>query len=1362
VTWNSIKNGEEFESLIRTLLLFEDPSIIPLGREGVDAGQDARSEDGQKVFQFKHHQANSTDLVVRDAKAEFEKISVYIQETDTRSKFWKDVKEWRLITNLPFNPWDEQKWQEQIVPLFQKVGIKATYWERANIEALLVKHPEVHNSYFENETRTFLSLPEHQRSFIEDEIFLQRDTLAEYVGQNSALEEIDKFIESDQKIALITGPGGIGKTRFLLEVGFRIIDRYHYQALWANNESLSTSTNWFSAVSQNKPTLLIVDEPDNEDVLKLLLEQIGNKGSRTEKWRIAICARSPKDPVIRYLESPRITKHVWPIVLRPLTSDNAENLSGMLIEAGDLSSESESFKKSAASFISKNFEGFPIWINLAVSILEKHKNLSKVPENAAGLCDYYLNEIFSEQDSYDQGDIKNTISIISLLYAFNKTDVTHLERIQQELSFNDLDKLESMLADLVKRKVLVERGAYSRFLLVKPDVIRDHLVRQWLLSSNTADRGGYKLSRKAIDILDSIVLRIKNGSVTQIDASIIQSVFRLEMIMSFNDEPYRFSEYFFSELTKCIPELSASARQTAISFIEEVAVYAPSGSLQWAAELFNSSTEPEEVKGIFKTSIVTHKEIQQDLVELIYSSLLGAESKEDMKAGVDLLSEISDIETQGKKHSRGRSDASDKLERLLEGGPHIRSDYTSIAVEKLMEMLVNLGDRNPTSGEERVLTKLFGSLTSHKTKQFWGERGKIAIRTVFPQEDAKRREERIEVVESVRKKIESGSTVATNILLWHLIDNYHSDSVHYQNRIKYELSEEYEAAEKEREKEDAKKDVETVYIDKGLPQSILDNHKEILERLTSEILDNLRWIANFDDIRKLHVKELKSIRDIWQWHLDHDDDEDRLHICRELKKQYLANSSAKEFEFLEKDRFRLDIEEGTVAKANEILDGESDSIETFVERSTEFYDENVVQVVSPVFYQLGKLGHENKKLHDFIVSGISRSKMDTKARLAIHSASSVVDVLRSNNTEKVSEFVEELVEQSVSDEVAIALICSLYASPFNSKNETISDKELRYVRSMEELFAKNDKSDLFVACVSWAAAFEYKDYQEIINRNIDWSKNNEVNERAVGNLVSGVYWWAKDIEVLPDKFNIWLLEQIFKPASLVHGHSISNYEVEAVLSKTGKVPLSWLFSTLRDRAKEERSSNKFTAIGGDVDFSDLVETIDESSGGKKEINEAIISLFDLFKDQGTVGYYLPKILHSLDRDGYLIPSKFAKYTLENHETAELPSWVELCSCYEINSKSWRVMSSALFDVSNSLDAKKRVQLYSRIIDTEPKVYSFEPGVVPPMFRKDVEKAQEYTDSETDEAFKPFWKWYSERAERRLESEVEQAREARGE
>ncbi len=82
-----------------------------------------------------------------------------------------------------------------------------------------------------------------------------------------------RVLSSDELFLVVHGSGGTGKLRFLLEVGDRLADSGDWQILWANVTTLSAATSWFDSIVSERPTVLLVDEPDTEQVLRLLSEQ---------------------------------------------------------------------------------------------------------------------------------------------------------------------------------------------------------------------------------------------------------------------------------------------------------------------------------------------------------------------------------------------------------------------------------------------------------------------------------------------------------------------------------------------------------------------------------------------------------------------------------------------------------------------------------------------------------------------------------------------------------------------------------------------------------------------------------------------------------------------------------------------------------------------------------------------------------------------------------------------------------------------------------------------------------------------------------------------------------------------------------
>ncbi len=209
--WGAITNGATFEALATTIVFFTDSKASLFGRRGKDGGQDARSGDGTRVFQAKHHENGSAATATSDAKKEAARIEKYRQPGHARHDQWKGVTHWRLVTNAAFNPTDKLRWDTEVVPLFAKQGLTADYWERENLNALLDEHPEIHRSFFENETRVFLSLPEIKERLPIDEPFLRRKELAPFCGRNHEKAKIREFLASDK--LFLVAPARVERAR---------------------------------------------------------------------------------------------------------------------------------------------------------------------------------------------------------------------------------------------------------------------------------------------------------------------------------------------------------------------------------------------------------------------------------------------------------------------------------------------------------------------------------------------------------------------------------------------------------------------------------------------------------------------------------------------------------------------------------------------------------------------------------------------------------------------------------------------------------------------------------------------------------------------------------------------------------------------------------------------------------------------------------------------------------------------------------------------------------------------------------------------------------------------------------------------
>ena len=214
----------------------------------------------------------------------------------------------------------------------------------------------------------------------------------------------------------------MGKTRLLVEAGELIASEGVWQVLWANVASMGATSAWFGAIVPERPTLLLVDEPPDEQLLQQLSEQLGGRLGRAAMWKVAVAVRSPKDPVLRFLRGPRMKPRVREIVIAALPHVAAEAMCTDLLGSGALATMPDDQRRDAAHELARRFARHPVWLTLAVHVLESRGDLSEVPATAEALADSYLDEIVGSQQESPAEQVLALLRWVALLGTVNRTD----------------------------------------------------------------------------------------------------------------------------------------------------------------------------------------------------------------------------------------------------------------------------------------------------------------------------------------------------------------------------------------------------------------------------------------------------------------------------------------------------------------------------------------------------------------------------------------------------------------------------------------------------------------------------------------------------------------------------------------------------------------------------------------------------------------------------------------------------------------------------------------------------------------------------------------------------------------------------
>ncbi|MBN1204213.1 MAG: ATP-binding protein [Myxococcaceae bacterium] len=1328
--WGALTSGATFESLATTIIFFEDSKASLFGRRGKDGGQDARSGDGTRVFQAKHHENGSAAAAIRDAKSEAKKIEEYRKPGHSRHEQWKGVTHWRLVTNAAFNPTDKQTWDTEVVPLFTKQGLVADYWERENLNALLDKHPEIHRSFFENETRVFLSIPELKERLPHQEPFLRRDELGPFCGRTDEKAAIREFLASEKLFLVIHGAGGTGKTRLLVEAGGEIADDGEWQVLWANIESMAATSTWFEAIVPERATLLLVDEPSDETLLQQLAEQLGGRVGRTAKWKVAVAVRSPKDPVLRFLRGARMRPRLQELLLSALSSSDAEAMCFELLKTGKLALLPEDDRREAARKLGTGFARFPVWLTLAVQHLEDHGNLKQIPVNAETLADEYLLEIEKSQSEVAPESVRALLRWVALIGTVNREDDATVKLIGDGSRVGSVVDVRSRVASLVRRRALAERGAHNRFIELKPDVLRDHVLLRWLAK----DVGGThpEASDDAKALLEIVRSATLNGALSGLGRAILVSLARTEFLLRLSEHDLRLISGFFAALEVSVSMMRASQRVALADVLEAVAPFHPRAAASLVGVLRRGSAPDETVDGIFGEKVIGQADVLLSLAWPLFGGAMGAESATDREAVLRELCALAEAEAElalnlprGLPNNGKR--AASLVTRVLEGGPQFWSEYDDIASQLCTELIDTLMKQPPTPGQVALLKALVQPVLALERRQSWNDAQSVTWRTFAIGQGSPAWTAREAVFARVKSALSADATPAeSRVQLWHVFAEAHRNINQLCARGK---NDQYYPA----------------------------------------LLGDLTWTHELFAKRIAGVEELAAARKVWSWHHRFEKEPKLKAAADELEKLYTANDLAKEFEPLLSDDNWKAKDARVVAKGAELASASRpEAIAGFIDRAEAFLRaKDQLFSLQGVAWSLGTHAEAREVVRQFVAASLKQPTVNQRSEFGVVIAVSWVATVRASAPARAHVLVEELLAQCGSDERRANLLERIYGRV--PKLRDVGDftaEEHALLRGSRDLFVRTGRDVAFVAALALTVGHEWSALRPLLEDVLRTISPDRL-PHAMYMLVDAIYWAVREGAALapPSDLAEWLMSQLLALPDFDDLGGNGEWHLTEILKSLGGVDVRWLPGALAKRQEQEATNgdgHKARAVSHDARVSKYVRKIAAAEVTDPGVTEAVNKVLDFVDDNGTVGYYLPEILSDIDPDGVVVPAAVSVRAKSAAGAEDVRRLARIGGAYAVNSSPWRTIALAVIRAVTPHGAEALRSVYGSLDERGILSWSGAIGEVPPIFIAAVTEARTALDTEVEPDLRPYWQHRLTLAEADLREQEERAKEERGE
>jgi len=575
LNWGLIKDGGAFESLMHAILYAEDSQIILFGRPGRDSGQDARSSDGTVVYQAKYRKKMTMHAAVKSALEELKNIKSYRQPEHSNYRHWRNANKWILVGNFEVNPNDEDKWRTKVVPEFLQAGLTAEYWGRERLERRLIAHPEIRDVFFGGENRVFVGLKE-AHDLLATECVGGVNLDKSIIGREKGLKTIKEFAKfEDKRILPIVGPGGVGKSRLLYEA-LAALAEDGWRVLWALPYTMARSSRWFYLFNGIQPTCIAIDDPDDYNLLRTVVEQLA--ASERRNWKVIVACRSEKADMLRRFSTNRNV--AASLSLKPLNEPSAKELLRSILG----NSIQDAFLHTVYSYT----RGIPGWLCL-IADLVRQNSLEELPTTIDQIAAMYVEScietLLADQQSHGR-------TLLRWLSLWGPVSLDISDADQPQLCFLEkqgIDKslIPQLLKHFVTAGIVNNWGVGKRLYSIQPMIIREYILANWLLEKTN---GEYQVNPEGKQLIKLLL----DGNIPTIDMA-YQSLSRLAYSRLEDSQAYSFLQQLFDAMVTVARDGNVIEQQRLLGLIERLGSADPENALDVLKAIRENPKENMEV-----------------------------------------------------------------------------------------------------------------------------------------------------------------------------------------------------------------------------------------------------------------------------------------------------------------------------------------------------------------------------------------------------------------------------------------------------------------------------------------------------------------------------------------------------------------------------------------------------------------------------------------------------------------------------------------------------------------------------------------------------------------------------------------------
>ncbi|MGD2247500.1 MAG: hypothetical protein PVF58_03780 [Candidatus Methanofastidiosia archaeon] len=458
INWSIIKTGQQFQRFCNKLLEFEFGSnFIPYGIKGRDMGIDAQfigeycNKNGNFIFNYKFLDP-STDknkargLIFQQLKGAKGRKAELQKMDDANPDFYY------ILTNVKITP----HWRKKIKEISKGYDFEVTIWDGEKLESLITKHPLIYQLYFGAEPSLFFKYQDYFSRELGGESPL--DHSIPLYGREDETKCFEEFLMNEKKILMISGQGGIGKTRLLIEFA-KVAEQEGWTQRFIRIET-ETFDDHLRELSPDEKYVLFLDDAHKYSNFDKLLSFL--RSEKPEKIKFIFSTL----PIFSSDLKNKISIFQFPSDYKEMKIQVLENE-----EIIQILNELE-IPPTEQRIICGMSNGLPLIAILTAQLIKEGVPYRNIPshEIMQSLFERHLNEL-ERSRNYKH---VNLLKILAFLVPFSLGNETIHEKIRDFMNISEFEEY-SIIQNLMKEKFI---EAKADKIKIVSDLMGEHLIMQ--------------------------------------------------------------------------------------------------------------------------------------------------------------------------------------------------------------------------------------------------------------------------------------------------------------------------------------------------------------------------------------------------------------------------------------------------------------------------------------------------------------------------------------------------------------------------------------------------------------------------------------------------------------------------------------------------------------------------------------------------------------------------------------------------------------------------------------------------------------------------------------------------------------------